>query len=621
MLPARPATLSARLAQLAVPPTDADLLARFLAARGESAFAELVRRHGPAVLTVCRRVTAHAHDAEDAFQATFLVLARKADRVRPGEPLGAWLYGVAVRAARKAVAWDRRPQEVVGLPVPDVPERPAEPLDPDVARAVVDEVDQLAPWYRAAVVLCELEGRSRAQAARELGIAEGTLSSRLATARKRLAAQLKARGYGPATLTALAGVAVPPDLSSAASAFATGVPAPAAVVALTHGVRRAMLIQRFRYAPLVLGVVASAALAAGLLAGPTPPPPAPARPAGPAADPPKAAPVPQAPAGLNRIVVWRKGELVGIDPDGKNETTLLTGPDGLYPYGFAVSPDGKRVAVFERTPAPTPDDARPSYRVSVRELGSDERRPLLGDMGEAGAGVLSWSGGGTELAAACMSVRVNEKQEQTHVSSDCFILNPVTKARTSLALPADHALTDWSPDGRYVLTLKYAVGANVGTAGLWLVNRGGTVNKPLTEDGARAMLSRFSRDGTRVLATLVRPTPETPEQKKDREAKGRLPTQGTELAVIDVASGRVAWVRGVRPGGAALLSSCWSPDGRRIAYTWAELDQTETNPTEREARYNLTVCDADGGNPRTILSATGRGREPSLVVLGGVDWR
>ncbi|MBN9522274.1 sigma-70 family RNA polymerase sigma factor [bacterium] len=201
---------AARLLRAVAPdaPADADLLGRFVAARDEAAFAELVRRHGPAVLAVCRRVPTRTHDAEDAFQAAFLVLARKAHRVRAGEPLAAWLYGVAVRAARKAAVrtFRRHERETLMADLPDVPDRPAEPVDPDASRVVMEEVNRLSAKYRAAVVLCELEGRSRAAAARELGIAEGTLSSRLAEARKHLARRLSARGFGPAALAALVGV-------------------------------------------------------------------------------------------------------------------------------------------------------------------------------------------------------------------------------------------------------------------------------------------------------------------------------------------------------------------------------------------------------------------------------
>ncbi len=275
---------AARLLRAVAPdaPADADLLGRFVAARDEAAFAELVRRHGPAVLAVCRRVTTHTHDAEDAFQAAFLVLARKAHRVRAGEPLAAWLYGVAVRAARKAAVrtFRRHDRETLMADLPDVPDCTAEPFYPDAARVVMEEVNRLSAKYRAAVVLCELEGRSRPAAARELGIAEGTLSSRLAAARKQLAARLAARGCGPTALAALVGAAVPSELTASTSALVTG-PAPAVVASLASEVVRAMLLDKLRLPATVLGFLAAGVTAVALAAPQNPPP------AGP---PPKAAP-------------------------------------------------------------------------------------------------------------------------------------------------------------------------------------------------------------------------------------------------------------------------------------------------------------------------------------------
>ncbi|HEX4611583.1 MAG TPA: sigma-70 family RNA polymerase sigma factor, partial [Urbifossiella sp.] len=266
--------LATRFGRLTRPP-DADLLARYVAGRDGAAFAELVRRHGPAVLAACRRITAHAHDADDAFQATFLVLARKAQQVRSGEPVGAWLYGVAVRAARKAAARAGRHRETLVAAVPDVPERTAEPFDPDAARAVAEEVGRLSPKYRAAVVLCELEGRPRAAVARELGIAPGTLSSRLAAARKELADRLAARGFGPAALAALTPAVVPPRLSAATAALVAGGAVPAGVTTLTHGVGRVMIVQKLRLAAPAFGVAAAVVLAVGLIAAPPAPPPPP----------------------------------------------------------------------------------------------------------------------------------------------------------------------------------------------------------------------------------------------------------------------------------------------------------------------------------------------------------
>ena len=163
---------------------DRDLLARFASTRDEDAFAELVRRHGTMVFGVCRRVTRHPQDAEDAFQAAFVVLARRAAQVRNPEQLANWLYGVAYRTALEARATRRRVQE---QPVSAAPE-PAAPPEPDdtadLRRVIDEELAKLPDKYRSAVVLCDLEGMPRAAAAAQLQIPEGTLSSRLAQARK-----------------------------------------------------------------------------------------------------------------------------------------------------------------------------------------------------------------------------------------------------------------------------------------------------------------------------------------------------------------------------------------------------------------------------------------------------
>jgi len=173
---------------------DGDLVRRFVASRDEAAFAELVRRHGPMVLAACRRVLhPDTHSADDAFQAAFLVLATRAETVAPPGRVGAWLHGVAVNVARKARDRARRP---VPADLDQVADRASGP-DPDLAdvRAALDEaLAGLPANYRAAVVLCDLEQRSRADAAAALGWSEGTLSGRLARARKLLADRLARRG-------------------------------------------------------------------------------------------------------------------------------------------------------------------------------------------------------------------------------------------------------------------------------------------------------------------------------------------------------------------------------------------------------------------------------------------
>ncbi len=181
------------------PDRDAVLLGRFLQHRDEDAFTALVRRHGPLVLRVCRRVLADADSADDAFQATFCVLARKAVSVRPPEALAGWLHSVAYRVALKARAGAaRRRARETAVPSLEPADRRPDPLTELSARellaAVDEEVGRLPEAYRLPVVLCCLEGRTREEAARLLGWTEGAVKGRLERGRARLHARLAQRG-------------------------------------------------------------------------------------------------------------------------------------------------------------------------------------------------------------------------------------------------------------------------------------------------------------------------------------------------------------------------------------------------------------------------------------------
>ncbi len=239
--------------------SDAELLDTFIAYRDEAAFAELVRRHSAKVYAVCRRVLGRHHLTEDACQATFLVLARKANSVHPRAAVGGFLYGAARIAALEAYALSHRRKEKLVARVPDSPADAHMQADSDALAALDEEIANLSETLRAAVVLCELDGVSRAEAAHQLGIPEGTLSSRLAAARKQLATKLKARGVTciATLLTILA------TSARAATPTALNVVSPTASE-ICQGVLRTMLrtvlLAKLRNTAVVCSTVAAFAL-------------------------------------------------------------------------------------------------------------------------------------------------------------------------------------------------------------------------------------------------------------------------------------------------------------------------------------------------------------------------
>jgi RNA polymerase sigma factor (sigma-70 family) len=267
--------------------TDGQLLEDFVAARDAAAFEALVRRHGPMVLGVCRRVLGDAHDAEDAFQATFLVLARKASSVWPRQMVGNWLYGVAhTTAVRARAAKARRRQRE--RQVPNMPEPKAVPRDAwdDLQPLLDEELARLPDKYRLAVVLCDLEGRTRREVAAQFRIPEGTLSSRLTTGRRMLARRLTRRGVtlsGGSVAAVLSRNAVSANVPAAVvSATVRAVEVVAAgqaamsgavsaeVAALTEGVLKTMLLNKLKTVTAVLLVLGVVAFGGGLFSGHTP---------------------------------------------------------------------------------------------------------------------------------------------------------------------------------------------------------------------------------------------------------------------------------------------------------------------------------------------------------------
>jgi RNA polymerase sigma factor (sigma-70 family) len=263
-------------------PTDGQLLECFISRRDEAAFAVLVRRHGPMVWGVCRRVLRSPQDAEDAFQATFLVLVRKAASIVSRELLANWLYGVAHRTALKAKASAAKRQRKE-RPMAEMPEPEVAPQDRrhDLLPLLDQALSNLPDKYRVAIVLCDLEGKTRKEAARQLGCPEGTVAGRLARARTMLAKRLARHGVeisGASLAMVLAEVptsaGVPTSVVSstieAATLIAVGQAATtgmvsAKVAALTESVLKAMLLAKLRTTTLVLMVLGMAAFGGGLL--------------------------------------------------------------------------------------------------------------------------------------------------------------------------------------------------------------------------------------------------------------------------------------------------------------------------------------------------------------------
>jgi RNA polymerase sigma factor (sigma-70 family) len=259
--------------------TDGELLERFCARQGEEAgpaFTALVTRHGSLVYGVCHSMLRNPQDAEDAFQATFLVLARKAGSLRRPELLGPWLHGVARRTARrlKDLNTRRKRREAEAamssvLATSDSNRDPSRQANQDEIEALHQEIDRLPQRYRAVVVLCDLQGLTHEEASARLGSRPGTISSRLSRARERLRARLTRRGIAlPAGVLAAAALsskasAMPPALVGSTVKYVVTLSAglgagtvPASIVSLSYGVSRSMIFTK-------MGMIAATALGVG----------------------------------------------------------------------------------------------------------------------------------------------------------------------------------------------------------------------------------------------------------------------------------------------------------------------------------------------------------------------
>ncbi len=334
-------------------PTDAELLGRYVGRSDAAAFEVLVGRHGPMVLGVCRRIVRHEHDAEDAFQATFLALARGASSIARQESLGSWLHGVARRVALKARAHDAARRERA--------RRAGAPAGGDFLAAVAwrdlqplldEEVGRLPQQYRTPFVLCYLEGRTYREVGRLLGCPAGTISRRLAKARELLRTRLTRRGLAlPAGVLAAAlaqsasPAALPPRLVPSA--------ARAAAAALAGSGPRLLSTGRPAVAALLLGLTIG--LGAGLTALP-----ARARPqGGPPAPPKPHRPIAEAPRPADGKEITVSGRV--LDPDGRPAAGARVVAVGTPPSQGGTWLKGPRPEVLGSAAA----DEQGRFRLSV----------------------------------------------------------------------------------------------------------------------------------------------------------------------------------------------------------------------------------------------------------------
>jgi RNA polymerase sigma factor (sigma-70 family) len=591
--------------------SDAQLLTRYLREREESAFEAILRRHGAMVLGICRRILGDEHEAEDAFQAVFLVLVHKAASIMPRERLGCWLHGVAQRTARKArtarARWAARGRHAMTKPSASPDE---ETEWRDLQPILDEELAALAENYRLPIILCDLEGKSRKEAAEQLSWKEGTLSGRLARGRRLLAARLTRRGVvlSAAALTArltseALAVAPSPALldSTSKAAFLvaagtlTGVAAP--VHALMRKVLQTMLIEKPKslsllLIPALLGIGAVVGYS-HVWGGAEPPVEV-------AADKEKPAPAAEnaAPANLvGKLYMHRGLDLAVYDLRWKQFTALpqldkarrvpiedrhgMTIIGGMYQPGSArLSPDGRFLAFG------ISQGGSPPNEIQIREVNRDKKPRSVVRIPKKELSSWCWSPDGKQIL---FSVWPGGDDEKYHP----HIVEVATGKVRKVMLPElkgeggdrwgawVHA---WSPDG------------------LWLVFAKGRffLAHPQTKDvrqvtheptGFFAGSCRFSPDGKKVVFI------------------GGVKEKQYELYVIDLLLGKTKLL--AKLPNRWDFAVCWSPDSHRIALSSIEVN----DDFKRKGPSRVEIYEADGkGRPRRLIEE----ENESLTVT---DWR
>jgi RNA polymerase sigma factor (sigma-70 family) len=561
--------------------TDGQLLERFATRRGEAsehAFAALVERHGPVVLRLCRSILRDEHEAQDAFQATFLVLAQRAGSLWVRDSIGPWIHSVAYRAASCARAagirrqrHERRHAELAAGRLAVYHDEDRE----DLEAVVHEEIDRLPEHYRAPLILCDLEGCTHEQAARSLGWPVGTVKSRQARGRQRLRDRLIRRGLSPSCGMALGGGVLTPELpvpaaltkatTNLATTWAGADSARVAVAVLAREVLKVMVLQKIKQIVLSLSIIAlTAAGAGGLLWRAMA-----ARPGEGQAT--SAKPVEGQAAAVakrertGKIYISVNRRLMELDPNTGTRADVFDGCS-MRPR---VSPGGKSVA-FERENA-----------LWVRGLDPKaEPRKVVDLSATYSADPAAWSPDGKQIV-----ISLTREGKPRWVNTTLRV-NTDGTGREKLAVPPEDTVQDWSADGRWLLTAS-SRGAKFGWQ-LYVMRPDGTDQRRIT-DGGNPFYARFSPDGRRVIYT----------------DNGRDEQSGIWVVDVDGKNGRrVLPVEDPKPKGltdVTIGSACWSPDGQRIAVVLSTLKETKTRVAGVVQVVVVVVMDLDGGQRSEIL--------------------
>jgi RNA polymerase sigma factor (sigma-70 family) len=535
--------------------SDAELLDHFVAHRDDASFAVLVRRHGPMVLGLCRRFLGQRQDAEDAFQATFLVLARRAGSLRKRPSLAAWLHGVAYRIAckaRTAAARRRRHERQAGLARP---EQPAEDVGQLESFALFDEeLARLPERFREPLILCYLDGLTHEETARRLSLRPRTLKARLERGRALLRKALERRGMAGSTIAGLfaspAGTTLPAVLAGSAvrhaALFATRSAAaeeiPASVLALAHNALSTVLLPRVSVALLVLLVLAGLVLGMGLASPPR-------------VEVHKAAP-PIRPAEEVRPMVDRHGDPLPEGALARLGTVRLRQGKGIY--HIALSRDGKLLATGGQEGAVRLWDTRTGQPICEFV----DRGFIMAVGLSPDARLIAWANSLTEVRVA-----------EVRTGKELFVL-PSLKSCVSLA---------FSPDGKLL-----AEGGRDGTRVWSLSDRAKLLQLPAGASGFRTL--SFSANGKRLSTAAEAQPPRVYDT-----------TTGQECARF---AGRKSPIH----------CTALSPDGTRLAIGYEDgflcLGNTTTGKIERNLpghrNRGAVTSLAFTGDGKTLFS-TGRG--------------